>query len=219
MISIEQIKAARGLLDWTQDELAQASSVSLPTIKNIEQRLSIPRVNTMQAIQAAFEKSGVEFLDNTGLRFSSNRVDVRILEGRDNSLLLWQDIADSLKPGGERLIMGMEARMFESVSDPRAVDILRKTEEKQITGRVLLAEGNRRFIDPTVEYRWISGADTTQLPYYIYDDKVAILLWEPLQRVIRIENKALADAYRKHFHALWAKAIIPPFKFKVKSHA
>jgi ribosome-binding protein aMBF1 (putative translation factor) len=36
MISIEQIRAARGLLGWSQTELAEAANRSLVTIKRLE---------------------------------------------------------------------------------------------------------------------------------------------------------------------------------------
>ena len=36
MISIEQIRAARGLLGWSQTHLAEAAGRSLPTIKRLE---------------------------------------------------------------------------------------------------------------------------------------------------------------------------------------
>ena len=35
-VSIRQLKAARALLGWSQEELATASDVSLPTIKRLE---------------------------------------------------------------------------------------------------------------------------------------------------------------------------------------
>ena len=35
-VSIRQLKAARALLGWSQEELASAADVSLPTIKRLE---------------------------------------------------------------------------------------------------------------------------------------------------------------------------------------
>ena len=35
-VSIRQIKAARALLGWSQDELSAAADISLPTIKRLE---------------------------------------------------------------------------------------------------------------------------------------------------------------------------------------
>ena len=63
MFTSRQMKAARALLSWNQGDLADASGVSLPTIKRLE--LSFGTVGghsrTMLAIYAAFEKAGIEF--------------------------------------------------------------------------------------------------------------------------------------------------------------
>lgn len=58
-----QIRAARALIGWKQTELAAASGVSEISIKNIERGATDPRASTLAALQAAFEKAGVVFLD------------------------------------------------------------------------------------------------------------------------------------------------------------
>jgi predicted transcriptional regulator len=63
MITGGQIRAARGLLGWTQVELAEASGVSEISIKNIERGVTDARSSTLKAIQDAFSKAGVVFLD------------------------------------------------------------------------------------------------------------------------------------------------------------
>jgi transcriptional regulator with XRE-family HTH domain len=63
MISAEQIRAARMLIRWKQTDLAAKSGVALISVKNIERGATDPRSSTLAAIQAAFEKAGVVFLD------------------------------------------------------------------------------------------------------------------------------------------------------------
>jgi predicted transcriptional regulator len=67
-ISVEQIKAARALLRWTQPDLANASGVSVPTIARLEADGGTlgGRASTVAAIRAALESAGVEFLDANG---------------------------------------------------------------------------------------------------------------------------------------------------------
>jgi DNA-binding XRE family transcriptional regulator len=67
MISTAQIRAARGLLKWTQAALAHKASVSTVTLNMIENEAVRPRDNTLVAIQAALEAGGVEFLDEGGV--------------------------------------------------------------------------------------------------------------------------------------------------------
>jgi len=67
MISTAQIRAARGLLKWTQAALAQKSAVSTVTLNMIENEAVRPRDNTLMAIRAALEAGGVDFLDEGGV--------------------------------------------------------------------------------------------------------------------------------------------------------
>jgi predicted transcriptional regulator len=67
-VSIRQIKAARALLAWSQDELAIAAAVSVPTIKRLEAQDGPlrGRTGTGTKIRTALERAGVEFIDENG---------------------------------------------------------------------------------------------------------------------------------------------------------
>lgn len=73
MISVPQIRAARALLGWSQDDLAKKSGLSEMAIKNLERGAVDPRVSTMTNVIQAFEHAGIEFLNSegTGLRTRS----------------------------------------------------------------------------------------------------------------------------------------------------
>ncbi len=76
-VSIRQIKAARELLAWSQDHLARASGVSLPTIKRLESEDGNlgGRDETQEKIVAALAKAGVEFSNggSPGVRLKKKR--------------------------------------------------------------------------------------------------------------------------------------------------
>ena len=67
-VSIRQLKAARALLGWSQEELATAANVSIPTIKRLEAHDGPlgGRTETGQKIRTALELAGVEFIDENG---------------------------------------------------------------------------------------------------------------------------------------------------------
>jgi predicted transcriptional regulator len=67
-VSIRQLKAARTLIGWSQEELASASDVSLPTIKRLEaaEGWLRGRQTTGEKIRTALEKAGIEFIDENG---------------------------------------------------------------------------------------------------------------------------------------------------------
>ena len=68
MIVGPQIRAARGLLGWTIDQLAEESGVRGWTIGRAEREEGIPgtRAEKLMKIQQALEKGGIAFLDPSG---------------------------------------------------------------------------------------------------------------------------------------------------------
>lgn len=63
-IDAAQSRGARGLLDWSQTRLAQASNLSESTIRDFEKGRRIPSVNNLAAIRRAMEEAGVAFLED-----------------------------------------------------------------------------------------------------------------------------------------------------------
>ena len=63
-----QIRAARALIRWSAQELADASAVGVTTIRRAELTASetkLTRVND-QAIRRVLEEAGIEFIDAEG---------------------------------------------------------------------------------------------------------------------------------------------------------
>src|SRR5262245_58909318 len=67
-VSIRQIKAARALLGWSQDQLALTAGVSVPTVKRLEAADGIlgGRPDTAQKLQEALETAGIQFIEENG---------------------------------------------------------------------------------------------------------------------------------------------------------
>jgi len=64
MICGAQIRAARGLISWSAEVLAERVGVTRQTIQRLEQHDGLPpsRSQTLDEIQRAFEAAGVEFI-------------------------------------------------------------------------------------------------------------------------------------------------------------
>lgn len=75
ILSAAQCRAARGLLKWTQLDLAKQSDVGATTIKQFETETTTPHLSTLKILRQTFENAGIEFIGNTdggeGLRFKS----------------------------------------------------------------------------------------------------------------------------------------------------
>lgn len=65
-ITPEQSRAARGLLDWSRDQLAEAAGIPKRTIMRFEGREVEPRGSTLAGLRAAFEAAGVLFVSENG---------------------------------------------------------------------------------------------------------------------------------------------------------
>lgn len=61
MLTPEQSRAARGWLDWTQEELARKANVSLSTVRDFEKGRREPIKNNLGAMRMALETEGMRF--------------------------------------------------------------------------------------------------------------------------------------------------------------
>ena len=79
MITSAQIRAARGLLDWSRKDLADHSGVSFASMMRLESFSGVPssNVRTLEAIKKAFEQAGIEFIGSpeqgAGVRWRIDR--------------------------------------------------------------------------------------------------------------------------------------------------
>ena len=72
MLTPAQCRAARGLLDWTQQELADAARIGVATVRLFEGEAAESRQATLAVLRQAFELAGVEFTngDQPGVRLT-----------------------------------------------------------------------------------------------------------------------------------------------------
>jgi transcriptional regulator with XRE-family HTH domain len=63
MVSPAQVRAARALLNWSQDDLARRSNLTRQTIRIFETAAHRPRGRTEAAIRTALEHAGISFVD------------------------------------------------------------------------------------------------------------------------------------------------------------
>jgi predicted transcriptional regulator len=69
LLTAAQLRAARNLLNWSQDHLSKVTGVSVPTIRRMESDAIGPGKSThenVEAVRAALEKGGVDFIAENG---------------------------------------------------------------------------------------------------------------------------------------------------------
>jgi predicted transcriptional regulator len=66
MISPSQCRAARGLLDWSQQALADRAKVGIVTVRQLEAGTHQPRRSTLDVVRRCLEAAGVVFIEENG---------------------------------------------------------------------------------------------------------------------------------------------------------
>jgi transcriptional regulator with XRE-family HTH domain len=208
MITIEQCRGARGLLGWTQQDLADASGLSKTAINNFEKQHSDIKMESLRAIRMAFESADIEFLSTDGVRKKSDNI--QILRGPTAMSDLLGDIATVLQDmGGEILISHVDSSLLSQISSQKIFEHIELVKRHTIRQRILCSHGTKNVLSPTDECRWIPAEMTRANPAtFIYGTKVAFELWDH-SMVIVIDSADAHTAETKRFLYLWEKAEIP----------
>lgn len=210
MISVKQIRAARGLLNWTQQDLADKASLSREGIKNIENEISTPRKDTIGQIERAFADHGVEFLAGDGVRMHD--ATIFVLHGEEGIKKLWDDIYETLA------VYDLKEVLIANNTEPTRLSNniveylemhLKRLKEIKAKEKILCCEGDQNFIAPVTSYRWVPKENFCDSPTFIYGGKVAMLIWGPPAKVTIINDPQYAESVRNLFKFSWERARIP----------
>ena len=214
MISAAQLRAARGLLDWTRNELAEAAKISPETVKNIEHGVFRPQEQTAEAIVRAFKFHNVEFTADDGVRIK--RDTLMRYEGLEEFKRFMDDVYEVAKhdvasaEGGSKpiCVSNVDDSLFAKfLGDYSSLHSRRMNELKNVKVRVLVREADS-FTAPEgkyLEYRGNPKQNIGDVPFYVYGDKFAIIMFsgDPTPQIIVISSELVSKAYREQFEVLW----------------
>lgn len=189
-ITIQQIKAARALLDWNQGELATAAGLNVDQVRNFEAGRS-RSLDVVEAIHAAFDQQGIT-LENGGA--VPRHIHSYILE---SYLDLLTDICRTLPDGGEVLKHCEDDRLCTKV-------IMNKLEEMLQAGireRLTISEDNDLVLRNPSQYRRIPAKYcSSTITTLVYANKTAFFSED---KAIVIVNSSLASHMRDQFEYWW----------------
>ena len=69
-----QVKAARALLGWTQQDLANRSKIGVSTVADFERSERTPVANNLSAIRTTLEQAGIVFIAGSAFLGSRSRI-------------------------------------------------------------------------------------------------------------------------------------------------
>ena len=208
MITENQCKAARAMMDWTIDDLAEKAKISRGTIILLEKGTHNVKKTTLDSILKTFDNADIEFIGSHGVKKKSDTVEL-LVEGTPLRKL-WDNIFQTLSSeGGEVLITNVDSdysiQPYQDDFDEHA----RQLKEYNITERLLLSEGSHYPAADKKLYRWIpKNLFSMEASTYIYGDKTAFRLWGE-ETVVLMHSQDSSVSARQRFEFMWDKAIIP----------
>lgn len=212
MIDYRQIRAARALLNWSQSDLACASGLATSSVKNIESQNGSARKETLDQIFDAFDHNGIEFVPGHGVRMKNHIVSVH--DDKRATTALLDDIYTHVLSAQPRevCILGLdEGFSVETDGLLLLASHIERLTKAGIRERILICEGDTRFLNAPDSYRWLPRQYFTRnAPIYIYGDRVAIHSGSLRRRTVIIEARPLAQHMRMLFDLLWdCVSVIP----------
>ncbi len=203
MITVQQVRAARALLDWKQSLLATESGVSLPAIARLEQGVGSPRTSTVEALQKTFTENGIEFFGENGVDLRREPFRIDVYEGIDAMHKIWDDVVVTCtNKKTEFLMSGMDERRWIKLYGDHVGDEMNRRFKAKIKSRLLIKEDDHLCIGSDDTYRCVPNIIFGQTPYFVYADRYALIHWDPL-RIVLIRSQSVADTFRKQFEFNW----------------
>lgn len=215
MIVGRQIRAARALLDMSQDELAEAAGLTPQAIRKIEGGDVQPREGTIADITRVFDERGVEFIEDEGVKVKSDSVTK--LEGFENFKFFMDQVYDaatrSYSYDGTKpiCICDLDNTLFRKyLKDYYPVHVARLKELDGLKIRCLSADVDKNHAPDAkyLEYRYLKELQTVSTPFYVFDDKFALIDFNTQNppRILMIQSSLMARSYRDQFEVMWKNA-------------
>ncbi len=214
MITGRQIRAARALIDMSQDELAQAAGLTPQGLRKIESGDVQPREGTLADIAKVFDLRGLEFTEHQGVRFKPN--DIEIFEGPERFDQFYDFIYEHLKEhGGDVCIGSSNARLYAKyrknpeLHRERMRDL---SKTGRVTFRILAEEGDKHLTASSyAQYRWQPKENFAPTSFYAFGNCLALIsfIHTPAPYVVLLKSGPFAQAYRQAFDLAWEKGKIP----------
>jgi len=210
MLSARQIRAARGLLGWNQEELSKKAGIARVSVKNIETGVTTPRRDTLESIYEAFQDYGVEFMPNDGVRMQD--ATIHVFHGIKGFKLLLDKMYETvIAHSNKEILIANNTEPYDLGKD--VMDYLNMHLERinkaGIRERILCCEGDTNFVGPLSSYRWVPKEHFYNSPTFIFGDKVAMLIWGPPTKITLINDPQYAISLRNLFMFAWGHARIP----------
>ena len=219
MPTIEQIRAARALIGWSQGDLADHAGLSQTGIARIENGTNQPNSSTIEKIKKAFDHADIEFIGDNGVK--RKKGEVKVYKGADGFSFFLDDVYNTAIQNGtienptqiylSNVVHNNWVKWMGPEKWEHHVD--RMIKDKEIMDvRIIVKEGDSFF--PAKEYsqyKWMPQEIFSDKSFYSYHDRLAFLNFkEDDVEIMIMRHPEFAQGYRNLFLIAWDTAAKTP---------
>jgi DNA-binding XRE family transcriptional regulator len=215
MISADQIRAARGILRWTQEEMAAEANLSPGTIHNLEKSRNLEKcqitLGSVFAIRKACEKHGLEFIDGNGVRCRMQD-GIRVYAGYDGCDRFFDEMLETAEVHDDEIVAVARSQdmLCRSLGDEGSTDPKRLSQLSEIVKiKCLLSEAHSiSFSTESCQFRFSPKYHVGAAAYFICGDKYAVIMADDQGgfKFVVFESMSAAQSGRHTFQPLWHAA-------------
>ena len=208
MITPTQMRAARAMLDVSQGHVADHLGIAANTLSKIESGQSDISVTRNDEIRKFYEREGIEFSENDGVRW--NITQVIKYEGSSGIKEFFDDVYKEALEGCKiNLFNGVPHLLTKWLGEEyykMHAERMQKIDEN-IDFKIIVEETEANFIAGSfAEYRGFPREMFNDQTIYVYGDKIGFFKFEDDNVFISVFNSVeLASSMRVLFGIAWDK--------------
>lgn len=208
MITPTQMRAARAMLDVSQGHVAEHLGIAANTLSKIESGQSDISVSRNTEIQRFYEREGIAFTDNDGVKWAKD--EIIVYEGKKQFFDFVDDVYFTVQEtGGELCLFNSKPANWIKILGQERYDSHAKRMYElgdKIQVKITSRKGDTNFISKSfAEHRWVSEELFNNKSFYVYGDKIAFMSYddENEARVLVLKHPEFAQGFRILFNIAW----------------
>ncbi len=214
MITPTQMRAARAMLDLSQTEVADSLGIKGNSLSKIEGGAETTATR-IKEIQQFYERAGVEFIENEGVRW--RKAEVRKYQGKQGFLSFMLHVYETAAKKGDPICVAYvdERDWQRTLGEDVALELRQKTSAlRKVDAKILVKEGDWNFTATDyAKYMWLPAEDMGETPFYIFGNNIAFIQFaENVENVevLVLEHPVFAKSFLKMFDSVWRKIALEP---------
>ena len=200
----ERTRLNRANMYNTISSLVRKGLISHIIRNNVKHFMAAKPARLMEILREKEEKLQLMLPQLESIEKIPEKIKVEIYEEKEGVKAFFSDMA---KTTAEVLAFGVTGMAYD-VLKYYAPKVLKQMAEKTKGRYIVIEEARGKEITtlPNTQFRYLPAKYSNYATTIIYHNKVAILVLKDKPRVIMIDDKMIAEGYRKYFEFMWERA-------------